>query len=124
MEKHGLTMVETALRWLMHHSALRTKNGNDGVIFGCTSSAQLDANIKGCEGGPLPDEVVEALEKAWQVTQSDRVDYWQKKLGRSFRENPNFEVVLLTAFRVYVQHRASSVRKLILESSRVGYRTS
>jgi aflatoxin B1 aldehyde reductase len=32
IQPHGLTMIETALRWLVHHSELRlaNKGGNDG----------------------------------------------------------------------------------------------
>jgi len=37
VEKHGLTMVETALRWLVHHSALNVKDGKDGIIIGVSS---------------------------------------------------------------------------------------
>lgn len=48
VEKHGLTMVETALRWLTNHSALNVKDGKDGVIIGVSSLAQLDENLKDC----------------------------------------------------------------------------
>lgn len=48
VEKHGLTMVETALRWVVNHSALNVTDGNDGVIIGVSSLAQLDENLKGC----------------------------------------------------------------------------
>jgi len=61
VEKHGLTMVETALRWVVNHSALNIKDGNDGVIIGVSSLDQLDQNLKDCEKGPLPEEVVQAL---------------------------------------------------------------
>ena len=67
VEKHGLTMVETALRWVVNHSALNVKDGNDGVIIGVSSLAQLDQNLKDCEKGPLPEEVLQALDKAWKV---------------------------------------------------------
>lgn len=67
-EKHGLTLLETAFRWLMHHSALNIKDGgNDGVIVGISSQAQLEQNLKDLEKGPLPDEVVKALDEAWMI---------------------------------------------------------
>ena len=34
VEKHGLRMPEVALRWVVNHSALNIKDGNDGVIVG------------------------------------------------------------------------------------------
>lgn len=77
VEKHGLTMVETALRWVVNHSALNIKDGNDGVIIGCSSLAQLDENLKDCEKGPLPADVIEALDKAWQVSKADTPDYFR-----------------------------------------------
>jgi aflatoxin B1 aldehyde reductase len=81
VEKHGLTMVETALRWVVHHSALNIKDGNDGVIIGCSSIQQLDDNLKDCEKGPLPDEVVEALDRAWKVSKTDTETYWRGDLN-------------------------------------------
>ena len=80
VEKHGLTMVETALRWVVNHSALNVKDGNDGVIIGVSSLEQLDQNLKGCEKGPLPQEVLDALDKAWLVTKPDTPNYWHLDL--------------------------------------------
>ncbi len=42
-------MAEVALRWVVHHSALKTgsKGGNDGVIIGISKIEQLDQNIHG-----------------------------------------------------------------------------
>jgi aflatoxin B1 aldehyde reductase len=80
VEKHGLTMVETALRWVIHHSALNINDGTDGVIIGVSSLEQLDQNLKSCEAGPLPEEVVQALDKAWAVTSPNTSNYWQLDL--------------------------------------------
>jgi len=60
-EKHNLTLLEVALRWIMHHSGLDYKGG-DGVIIGCSSLAQLESNLKDFEKGPLPEEVTAALD--------------------------------------------------------------
>lgn len=75
-EKHNLTMIETALRWMVHHSALKIKDGNDGIIVGVSSVAQLENNLDNIEKGPLPDEVVKALDEAWQVSKADTANYW------------------------------------------------
>lgn len=74
-------MVETALRWCMHHSALRTraKGGNDGIIIGASSVEQLESNLKDFEKGPLPEDVVEALDKAWMIRKASAPPYWHGK---------------------------------------------
>jgi aflatoxin B1 aldehyde reductase len=69
IQKHGFTMIETALRWCVHHSTLRLANkcGNDGLSTGVSSFEQLASNLEDCEKGPLPDDVVKALDEAWLV---------------------------------------------------------
>ncbi|KAH8671631.1 aldo/keto reductase [Xylariales sp. PMI_506] len=79
-EKHGLSMIETALRWTVHHSALNVKTGGDGVIIGISSLEQLDGNLDALEKGPLPDEVVAELDRAWTVVKKDAPNYWHKEL--------------------------------------------
>ena len=81
VEKHGLTMVETALRWVVNHSKLNIKDGgNDGVIIGVSALSQLDQNLKDCGKGPLPEEVVKALDEAWLITKKDTHNYWHLDL--------------------------------------------
>lgn len=84
VEKHGLTMVETALRWVVNHSALNVKDGNDGVIIGVSSIQQLEENIKDCQKGPLPQEVLDALDKAWKISQPDNPNYWHLDLKYTY----------------------------------------
>lgn len=68
-QKHDLTLLEVALRWCTHHSALNMqKGGRDGVIVGVSSFSQLESNLKDLEKGPLPDEVVKTLDEAWLIT--------------------------------------------------------
>jgi aflatoxin B1 aldehyde reductase len=78
-EKHSLTLLEIALRWTVHHSALKTraKGGNDGVIIGVSSFPQLEGNLKDLEKGPLPDDVVEALDEAWEISKPTTPDYFR-----------------------------------------------
>ena len=80
-EKHGLTLVETAVRWVINHSALNIKDGNDGIIIGVSSLSQLDQNLKDCEKRPLPKEVLDALDEAWLVTKVDTPNYWHLDLS-------------------------------------------
>jgi aflatoxin B1 aldehyde reductase len=83
--KHNLTMVETALRWCVHHSALKMgKDGNDGIIIGVSSIDQLDGNLKDVEKGPLPEEVLKALDEAWAVTKVETANYWHLDLKYTY----------------------------------------
>ncbi|PYI06851.1 aflatoxin B1-aldehyde reductase GliO-like protein [Aspergillus sclerotiicarbonarius CBS 121057] len=85
VEKHGLTLPETAFRWIRHHSALNIKdNGRDGIIVGVSSLAQLENNLKDIQKGPLPEEVVEALDKAWLVTKPSAPNYWHLDLKYTY----------------------------------------
>jgi len=61
-DKNKLTMTEIALRWCQHHSVLTPE---DGIIFGGTSVAQLEANCLDSEKGPLPEDVLQALDEAY-----------------------------------------------------------
>lgn len=75
-DAHGITLLETALRWLVHHSALKMgDSGNDGILIGVSSMQQLEENIKELEKGPLPEEVLQALEKAWENARGSATEY-------------------------------------------------
>jgi aflatoxin B1 aldehyde reductase len=78
-EKYNLTLLEIALRWCVHHSALKTraKGGNDGVIVGVSSFGQLEGNLKDLEKGPLPEEVVKTLDEAWLVAKATAPPYFR-----------------------------------------------
>jgi aflatoxin B1 aldehyde reductase len=84
VQKAGLTMIETALRWVVHHSALKIKDGNDGVIIGVSSLEQLDQNLTLLEKGPLPEELVKALDEAWAISKADTAPYWHKELAYTY----------------------------------------
>jgi aflatoxin B1 aldehyde reductase len=60
----GLTEAEAALRWISHHSLLSKEHG-DAIIIGASSTKQLEENLTNLEKGPLPDDIVAALDKAW-----------------------------------------------------------
>ena len=78
--KHNLTLIETALRWVQHHSLLKTTDGggNDGIIIGVSSLSQLETNLKDLEKGPLPEEVVAVLDEAWNTLfKSQAPSYWR-----------------------------------------------
>lgn len=85
VEKYKLSLVETALRWVHHHSALNVKEGGrDGIILGVSSFAQLESNLRDIEMGPLPEEVVDALDQAWLITKATAPNYWHLDLEYTY----------------------------------------
>lgn len=84
VQKHNLTMIEVAFRWCIHHSALNIKDGRDGIIMGVSSLQQLEQNLKDCDKGPLPEEVVKALDDAWLVTKATTPNYWHLDLKYTY----------------------------------------
>jgi aflatoxin B1 aldehyde reductase len=84
-QKHNLTLLEIALRWCVHHSALKMKDGRrDGVIIGVSSFSQLESNLKDLEKGPLPEEVVKVLDEAWLVAKPTTPNYWHLDLKYTY----------------------------------------
>jgi aflatoxin B1 aldehyde reductase len=73
--KFKLTMIEASPRWLMHLSALPVKNANAGIIVGVSKVEHLRDNLSCLESGPLPDEVVKALNAAWIVAKTETPNY-------------------------------------------------
>ena len=74
-KKHNLTETECALRWMMHHSKLDAKYG-DRVIIGASSTKHLEENLVDFEKGPLPEDVVIALDEAWAKTKGVVTPYF------------------------------------------------
>lgn len=74
--KHDLRLTEIAMRWCQHHSIL---SEGDGVILGASSAAQLEQNCADSEKGPLPQEVVDALDEACRIVraQGSTPPYWR-----------------------------------------------
>ena len=74
-DKHGLTLAEVALRWMEHHSTMEKEFG-DEIIVGTSSVKHLEEDLEDLEKGPLPEDVLEALEKAWAKTRGVTPKYW------------------------------------------------
>ncbi len=70
-QRLGISLTEAALRWLLHHSAA------DGVILGASRVEQLDANLAACRAGPLPEELRQALDRAWEIARPDCPRYFR-----------------------------------------------
>ena len=80
-EKHGITTVEATYRWLMHHSMLDGERG-DGILIGASKPHHLQQNMDAAAAGPLPDDVVEAFEKAWEISKPDSPKYYTLYQGK------------------------------------------
>lgn len=74
-EKHGITIMESTLRWFKHHSPL---SAEDGLILGASSTSQIEASLKACEQPPLPQEVADGWEKLWQSLDDGSMNYYVK----------------------------------------------
>lgn len=77
--KHNIPLIEVGLRWVFHHSQLKpaSKGGDDAMLLGFSSYEQLVQNVEAAEKGPLPDDLVEALDKAWERARGDAPTYWR-----------------------------------------------
>ena len=74
-ERHGMTLVEAAYRWLSHHSMLNEKRG-DGIIIGASKLDHLKQNMETMKAGPLTEDVLAAFEEAWKTARPDSPDYF------------------------------------------------
>lgn len=74
-KKHGLTESQCALRWLSHHSQMKRELG-DAVIIGASSTRHLEGNLNALDEGPLPEEVIEAIEVGWERIRGPALKYW------------------------------------------------
>lgn len=72
--RRAILIGEAALRWSSHHSAMKRECG-DAIVIGTSSAAQLEQNLRYLEGGPLPEDVVEAFQKAWTMVKGVCVFY-------------------------------------------------
>ncbi|KAK4061462.1 hypothetical protein M431DRAFT_20467 [Trichoderma harzianum CBS 226.95] len=72
--KHNISGHAAALRWTAHHSALSAEYG-DGIIIGASSIEQLKQNLDIFEQGPLPQEVVDAIDAVFAEIGDDAVAY-------------------------------------------------
>lgn len=71
----GIPMAEAALRWLKHHSLMKGAE-NDGIVIGVTAMEHLASNLQACEADKLPESIITAYEKAWEITRLDCLDYF------------------------------------------------
>ena len=73
---YGISPSEAALRWLIHHSQMQAVR-QDGIIIGASKIEHLKANLKACKAGKLPEEIILAFNKAWDITRCDSPKYFR-----------------------------------------------
>ncbi|MFK8083057.1 MAG: aldo/keto reductase family protein [Granulosicoccus sp.] len=77
-----------AIRWLIHHSALTDNSKPDatdtspaqvdhGLILGASSMTHLQQNIRATLDGPLPQELVDAIESGWMTVRPACIKYFR-----------------------------------------------
>lgn len=81
VEKHGITMIEATYRWLVYHSMLNSERG-DAILIGASKLDHLKENMNAVKAGPLPEDVVNAFEKAWVVCRGDSREYFTLYKGK------------------------------------------
>ena len=72
-EREGLSLLQAALRWILKYSHLRGSRG-DGVILAASNLTQWETNLNSL-GGELPAKVIEAIDRAWEMTRADCPSY-------------------------------------------------
>ena len=80
-EKHGFTSIEATYRWLAYHSMLNGDRG-DAILIGASKLSHLQQNIETLKAGPLPEDVIEAFEQAWNITKGDSPEYFTLYKGK------------------------------------------
>lgn len=74
-DKHGITTIEATYRWLIHHSMLNGNRG-DAIIIGASKLNHMQQNIETVNKGPLPKNLLEAFEIAWEISRADSPEYF------------------------------------------------
>ena len=60
---------------MTHHSKLG-REYPDGVLIGASSTTHIEQNLVDLEKGPLPEDVVKALDAAWEKVKPLALRYW------------------------------------------------
>ena len=80
-EKNGITSIEATYRYLAFHSMLRGDRG-DAILIGASKLNHLVQNMETIKAGPLPQDMIEAFERAWTITKGDSPEYFTLYKGK------------------------------------------
>lgn len=73
---NDIALTSAAIRWVRHHSKLKDEF-NDGIILGASSMGHFEANLSCAQDGPLPASIVDAFDRAWEITKPDCPSYFR-----------------------------------------------
>jgi aflatoxin B1 aldehyde reductase len=73
--KFDMDAISAALRWLVHHSQLDSDR-DDAIIIGASSIAHLQHNLSAVNQGPLPQQVVDAINNASETVRPHWPSYF------------------------------------------------
>ena len=71
VRSHNITPLETAIRWIAHHSGL---DEQDGIIIGASRVEQVVETVGMIRKGPLPKELVDVANQTWNDVEESRKD--------------------------------------------------
>lgn len=60
---------------MTNHSVLKKEFG-DAVIIGASSASQLEENLLNFKKGPLPEDVLKALDEGWETVRGVCASYF------------------------------------------------
>lgn len=75
-ETEGVPMVEAAYRWLVNHSRM-VSDKNDGILLGASKQEQLLQNLEAAKKGFLSENIVSAMDEAWEIAKPDSPAYFK-----------------------------------------------
>lgn len=81
VEPHGITMIEATYRWLAYHSMLNGDRG-DAILIGASKLNHLISNMETVKAGSLPEDVVSAFDRAWEISRGDSREYFTLYKGK------------------------------------------
>lgn len=71
-----IPMAEAAYRWLCCHSMMDAGKG-DGILLGASRLEQMEQNMAAAGKDPLPQNILEAMDAAWEIARPDSPAYFK-----------------------------------------------
>lgn len=75
-ESVNIPMAEAAYRWLAFDSMMDGEKG-DAIIIGASKLPQMEQNMRSLDEGPLPENVINAFNKAWEIAKPESPAYFK-----------------------------------------------
>lgn len=74
--KYKISLVEATYRWLAYHSMLNVSRG-DAILIGASKINHLQQNMASVKSGPLPNEILDVFNRAWEMCKADSPHYFR-----------------------------------------------